>query len=292
MFPRWVTVAVIFFWVAMTAWLFYRDLRPRLLPGQPPPFTFDLADEAKDQFPTRWTVYQNGDDRGYARTQVLYREDSATFEMHGEFKLWLPGENPDGPKRMGFANVQVKNVYQVTREGDLREMRLTFKLQKMEEGVLAEAEITGRVENEYLTPTVTISIPPGFSKKLELEPVKVAQRASVLNPLQPLNRLPNLRKGQKWRIPLVDPLPEVWQVIGKLLPGILGKPSGIQFLDAEVLPETQVFRWEPHTTEVACLVIEYSGDDVSARTWVRESDGLVLCQEVTQHGVNLKLVRD
>ena len=45
--------------------------------------------------------------------------------------------------------------------------------------------------------------------------------------------------------------------------------------------------------EVACLVIEYRepGKDVSARTWVRKSDGLVLQQEANHLGFAMILQR-
>ena len=32
------------------------------------------------------------------------------------------------------------------------------------------------------------------------------------------------------------------------------------------------------------MIIEYNGDDVHGRTWVRISDGFVLKQEMTLHG--------
>jgi hypothetical protein len=43
---------------------------------------------------------------------------------------------------------------------------------------------------------------------------------------------------------------------------------------------------------VPCRIIEYSGDEASGRTWVRESDGLVLQQEITIDGKNLILERE
>ena len=40
-------LAILFFWVATTGWLFYKELWPHLRSGQPPPYTIDLADEAR-----------------------------------------------------------------------------------------------------------------------------------------------------------------------------------------------------------------------------------------------------
>ena len=61
------TLLIVAFWVATMSWLGYRDLRPILLPGQPPPYTIDLADEAQAHV-VRWQVYQHGRPKGYATT--------------------------------------------------------------------------------------------------------------------------------------------------------------------------------------------------------------------------------
>src|SRR3954451_24938461 len=60
--PRWLCVLIVASWLVLTGWLFYDELLPRLLPGQPPPVTIDLVEEAQTRrVPTLWTVYQ--DDR-------------------------------------------------------------------------------------------------------------------------------------------------------------------------------------------------------------------------------------
>ena len=66
--------------------------------------------------------------------------------------------------------------------------------------------------------------------------------------------------------------------------------TGVRRLQAEVLPETKLLRWKDR--EVPCLVIEYRGDDSTARTWVREDDGLVLRQEFSFWGDQIVMERD
>src|ERR1700687_1039638 len=73
--PRWVIVGIVAFWLVMTGWLFFRELWPRLQPGQPPPFRIDLADEAQNNIPIRWSIIKDGEDRGYARTWVNFRTE-------------------------------------------------------------------------------------------------------------------------------------------------------------------------------------------------------------------------
>src|SRR5207302_1863942 len=98
---------------------------------------------------------------------------------------------------------------------------------------------------------------------------------SVLNPLQPLNRLPGLRRGQRWEVPLVHPLADVAHKYLKDVIGTAPAPQ-LRVLQAEVLPETQWLEWGVNHTQVPCLVIEYHSDDMTGKTWVRASDGVVL----------------
>jgi len=82
--PRFLTLAIIAFWVAMTGWFLSRDLWPRLRPGDLPPFPVSLTDEgASTQASVRWEV-STGD--GLApiydvSTWVTYHETDDTFEL-------------------------------------------------------------------------------------------------------------------------------------------------------------------------------------------------------------------
>jgi hypothetical protein len=64
-------------------------------------------------------------------------------------------------------------------------------------------------------------------------------------------------------------------------------------LTAVVEEETDTLSWE--TKDVECLVIRYqesTGDrEMTARTWVRTTDGLVLQQEASLRGTTLLLKR-
>src|SRR5471030_1683909 len=89
--PRFLTLTILAFWLGMTGWLAYRDLWPRWRAGEPPPYSIDLADEARRQsVPVLWTVYRRlpgmvKDERiGRLHTWVVYRDEDDTFELHGE----------------------------------------------------------------------------------------------------------------------------------------------------------------------------------------------------------------
>jgi hypothetical protein len=281
------------FWVTMTGWLFYSDLWPRLQPGEPPPFTIDLADEASANVQkTYWTLFKDGVESGSVETWVVYHDEDDTFEIPGILKLRLiaaPGKEPD---------LRIESRYRVTREGELRELAADAHMPLL--GVAAHLD--GKVQDKWFTPHFQLT-GPGFEFKPDLKPVTVSHRGSVFNPRQPVNKLRGLRPGQRWRMPMVDPVTDTLTVAAaQAVPGI--KLPDLPVLQAEVLPNLQVLpRLElkpvertaapsPRRSGVPCLVIQYTSDEINARTWVRESDGLVLRQEVTQHGDTWILDRD
>jgi hypothetical protein len=301
--PRWLTFGVIVLWIGMTSWLFMREYWPQLLPGQPPPIRIELADEAQNNIPIRWSIFKDNEDRGYARTAINFREDKNhkrtrtanewEFELWGEFRLWNTKD------RWGQPDYIVKNEYRVTREGELREFRskvsINFKTKVPEQSKEIEVfELSGEVHDNFCYAHITVSKEVNewvrvfpFLKPLtaflerKIEPMAMPKRATLLNPLEPVHKLARVRKGQHWRIPIVDPMSVFMQGSAR-----------VQYLNAEVLPQTEWIKWDGHKDPVPCLVIKYQGDDISGYTWVQEEDGLVVGQEITQHGDTLRLMRD
>lgn len=276
--PRHLILIILAFWLATTGWLFYRDLWPRLLPDAPPPFTIELADEVSEQ-KIRWKLFENGEDRSsYAFSWVHYRPEDDTFDVSSEFKLFARGQ----VKGEGDPDQVVESTYRVTRDGQLRQVQAQVSVKSL--GV--QARITAQVDGPRLRPHLQL-VGPSIQVDQDLTPVAVSRRGSVLNPLQPLNRIQGLRPGQRWRVPLIDPLDEA-------LSAFTGRPAAPGFLDAEVLAEPEALTWGSfhHERTDACLVIVYRGEDHQARTWVRASDGLVVRQEATHHGATLALHRD
>ncbi len=57
--PRGIIAGIVIFWIGMSGWLFFREFWPQLQPGQPPPFRIDLADEAQNNIPIRWSIFKD-----------------------------------------------------------------------------------------------------------------------------------------------------------------------------------------------------------------------------------------
>jgi hypothetical protein len=286
---------IIAFWFATATYVAYRDLWPVLFVSGPPPVAIDLADEAAQSVPVRWSIHMTGQKRpGRLTTQMKYLETDDTFTFTNHY----------ADLRYESAGVVVVvpeliNVVRITRGGDLREQSVDGKLQvywgDLQIGE-ATARVAGRVAGGQLASRVEAAYTfSGLaSQKLErtLEPVPIP-RGQPLNPLQPVNRLTGLRPGRRWVVHESDPLKETIALLVKEQAGQFGITVPEEKrgpLIGEVLAGERMLDW--HDQQVACWVIEYRRDEPVARTWVRVSDGKVLKQEAFQKGETLMIIRN
>lgn len=306
--PRAITLAVLLFWLTTTGYFVYRQVRPLLVRGEPPPFAIDLLDEATDR-KNLWDVFRNDKRVGKAETWIQYRKDDDQFELFSRFDL----------SDVGFklpAEIKVRNVYRITRGAELREVQTKvwilpplagMKLDGDEpddSAAHAVGEVGGPVRDSRIEPTGSVTV-AGRRRALRFDSVPLTGRGSVLNPLHPVHRLRGLRPGREWSVPLFDPMvvlsgirfedegknDPIIALAGPLISRMLRDEGGAKFrsLHAQVLHDPEALGWG--TTEIACHVIEYRSGDMTARTWARQRDGLVLQQEVRFLGDRMTLKR-
>jgi hypothetical protein len=157
----------------------------------------------------------------------------------------------------------------------------------------ATAAVKGRVVNGQLEGQCTVR-----STLLDVDdslPPTPVPPGPVLSPLQPMNRLKNVRPGQRWVIREVNPLGDAMAV---LLTKLLKTHGGASFdfsrpkaeFVAEVQSEPVMLAWRGQ--DVACWIIDYRSDNATARTWVAVKDGKVLQQEATTFGETMRLERE
>jgi hypothetical protein len=277
----------------MTAgWWFWQEFAGTFWPGEPPPYSIELADEIRTHgAPIRWSVFR--DDKpiltppvidqkvGYSVNEISYEAKDESYTLNGKFEF--TGVLTGGPAQVR----KVLSMYHITPTGALRSLRVEVVVE-LRVAVLnstIRATVEGDVVERHLRPHWRIETPWAAPQNLETEPVEVSSRGSVLNPLHPVNRIRGLRPGQSWRMPLLDPLAD------SISARVMGTAPGARYLQAAVLAETQLLDW--NQAKVPCLVITYRGDDTNAATWVRRSDGMVLQQEVISHNAErLVLQRD
>src|SRR4051794_6728279 len=113
---RWLTVAIVAFWLSANGWLFWRDIWPDLRPNQPPPVTIDLVEEVQTRRPTfLWTVLRNQRKVFQGKTNMR-RLGPDAFELHAEFRTPLGYETATVP--LGKVK-RLQSSYRVNARGDL-----------------------------------------------------------------------------------------------------------------------------------------------------------------------------
>ena len=273
---RWLSLIIIAFWLAMGGLFFWRDLWPDWRPGEPPPYKADLVGEAPPRQghgpTTSWIVYHNGVEAFTAETWVTHQVEDDTFVMESQL-VQRPPFRGITPKWLPHVELRKGNgSYRVDREGNLVGIRAEFNLRtKMGDNLILKGltgakgftgdvvlALTGDVRDGKLFPHWHIDNSLGKEFDLQVEPIAVPHRGSVIMPLQPVNRLRGVRPGQTWRVPLLDPL------------AMVGLDGGVKYLDARVLPEIEPLTWKGE--QYPCLVIKYQGEDVMGRTWVAADD--------------------
>lgn len=284
--PRVIVFVVVVFWLAMTGVLVEREIVPRWRSGNAPSYTIELTDEVGSP-QVEWLVYQGSTKIGRGISHIRRLPDR-TFEMSQQFRF-------DALTISALiAEISVKrldSVYRVTREGSLLGVKLSGQAILSERGgagIEVSGDLDGEVVDGYFEPTLKARV---FGSPIEIPSAgkfALAEHGSILNPMHLMHRLPRLREGQRWNVPLLDPFRmfSMKELFGQRLPAF---PAGTKSLDAEVARDEM--EWDNDLVD--CLRVDYRepGKGVVARTWVRRQDGLVLAQEARQHGYEFVIHR-
>jgi hypothetical protein len=288
--PSRVAVAgIVAFWLATTGFVFYRDIWPRVFATGPPPVSIELADEARQNVPARWTLHRNGQKVGSLSTQMKYHDADDSFHFtyrYSQLELDQSGIVMKVPE----ATAEVS----MTRAGNLKSQTMTGKVEVRVAGLGAQGtiDVRGVVTNGILTGRCEVKSTLG-NLAGDLDPIPVKD-GLPLNPLQPVNRIKHVHGGLQWKVHESNPLQDaVANLFRKKLGDVglrLPEPKAKDSLVAKVESSPQNLRWKGE--DVACWVIEYRRAEPVARTWVRVSDGKVLRQEAFEKGENLSFERE
>jgi hypothetical protein len=270
---RWACVALLMFWAIATVGLIRRDVLPDLLIG-PPPDLRSVASADQSDRPTKWAIlvaddatYQSTRSVGQAVTKSIHEPDG---RLRLESKVWF--DSGGLLKGTPFASrddvrFDVENECLIDASGNLVSFRAVVRAGGVDEplltldGVFKDRAIEVRARSPL--PLLNLSKPRLFP----YEPKTLIQNA-----LGPIDRLPGLAVGQRWEERVVSPL--------------TGK---IDVVKAEVARRAEIY-WDKSMT-AAYEVVHKLPMGISARTWVRKSDGLVLRQEVPFPVVKLLIER-
>lgn len=260
---RLACVAILLFWAVAAVALFTRDLLPTLMVGAPPDLrSVALADEPER--PTRWTILAADDPRtsnlrhavGQVVTETV-RERDGYVRMSSE--AWFDAGKILHGTRLESVHAEeqvgVTGSCLIDGSGNLDRFRASVRLgDKLGPEVLT---LEGKLKQDRLEVSVHGPPPLGFLMRKHSFPYQ--PRGLVQSNLGPLDRMPGLQVGQRWRSQVVSPL-----------------TGQVQQCEVAVIGREHI-TWD--NNPVQTLVVSTSMGLTKARTWVRP-DGLVLRQEV------------
>jgi hypothetical protein len=317
--PRWLTLAIIAFWLVMIALFNVAEVWPRFSPASEPlMFPVDVIDEAgQAKELANFNVTKNGTLKYKAEVEWHYHPEDDTFES--ECQLTARWNDPEAPRDEGPVLLpqvhevsMVSSFYRLTRGGEMNsiDVHTDYQLVSGEGdrgGIKVQARVQGSPHAGQFVPHVKLSFPGlGEDHKIgpftprdferDADPVPVLPRGTVLNPLHPPRRFPDLASGQRWRLTVIDPLALLGLAApldrGALIQAGIDAGASASVLEARVLPGLDGVDWDAGKG-VPCRVIRCEGDGpVGPLTlWVRDKDGVVMRQDFRLWGDSWSFLR-
>ena len=268
---RSLNVAILLFWLSTMTWLMVVKVLPPLRTGDPPNYQSILASRATVP-PICWSILVNDRPLGWAASKTQQRQDGLVYMHSRVFFRELPIEE----LAPGWFGAVVRPLLTGRRPLDMEAIsRLDIdplgRLVGFESRVrIAEIKNALTMQGELEGSHLKVKVESGdFIYRTERY---LAPDTMIGDALSPQTRLPGLRLGQKWTMPVYSPF----------------RPprSPMEILEAKV-ERSEKIAWDNEMVDT--LVVFYRADSGSgpaashetrARLWVRR-DGMVLKQEMT-----------
>jgi hypothetical protein len=278
---RWFNFVVVLFWLATMSWLIVAKVIPPLVVGQPPTYRSIVA--AEGQTPkgqqSAWVLSWNDREVGWATTETKLGKQELT-ELLSRVHVGKLALDELMPLRLGSLFDAHGGVLSLDADSTVAIDPLG-KLDSFWSRVsLGEWLDLIRVQGSVVGNQMELTVRSGdFVYNTRNY---IAADALLGDVLSPQTRLPNLRIGQRWTVPIFSPF----------------RPPNtpMQVLQASVERE-EVLIWD--NRGVLTNVVQYRSDEGSGlsfskepqgRVWVRR-DGLVLQQELQVMSSWLRFVR-
>lgn len=303
MYSRWFNVAVFGFWLLTMSWLVRAKILPSLIVGEPPTYRKILASDESPETPITWSIWLNDAPLGWAEAHNHVLDNGVT-EMRSRVRLT---RLPLAEIMPGWMNSVLKML---SGSGDWQELQLAVDAQSSLEidplgrpiGIYSRVLLgdeealpeTSRIDGQLVPGAVQITLQGTFEgSQLKLK-VRTGQmvyntvaylppNALMGDALAPQARLPDLKVGQSWTMPVYSPLRPPTSPV-ELLQATVERREPILWQDHVVSTYLVVFRNDPGA--------ELSNNQTArAKAWVR-SDGTVLKQEINLLSARLTFERN
>ncbi len=281
MYSRWVNWAIVLLWLAAMGWLLKCKVLPTFEVGDPPDQQ-EIVDLLPSEPPVGWTLAMNGRNVGWALTTISRQpEGMIKVGSHVHFDEvplsqltpgWLQTllQSVDQPSMKQA--MDARSVLYLNSRGRLTRFESTVGMDVADDFISLTGEVVGS--------QVLLAVRAGeFVYRSE---AYLPNGALMGDALQPQTRLPGLRQGQTWTVPVYSPL----------------RPpnSPMEILHAEVEDE-DILPWNGRMERVWLVVYKtdpgaslLNRQEARGKLWVsREGD--VLRQEVGILGSKLSFTR-
>ncbi len=281
MYSRWFNLVVVLLWLTTMGWLVQTKVLPPLLVGEPPSYQ-TILDPRHPQPPVGWRLDMNDRPVGWALTTIDFQPDGIMeIGSHVHFDelpldemtpVWLRSLLRWMDEPLLRQTMDARSALLLDPLGRLTRFESTVDIGPAKDLISLTGEVVGS--------QVLLSVRSG--EFLYRSEAPLPSEALVGDALQPQARLPGLRQGQSWTVPVYSPL----------------RPPNrpLEMLYAEVEGD-DLLAWEGGMERVWLVV--YRSDPAASpagrretrgRLWVRR-DGTVLKQEVSLFGSRLTFSR-
>lgn len=302
MYSRWSNVAVVVFWLITMGWLVEEKILPSLSVGEPPTYRTILSEEPAQHEPVSWNVFLNG--RFLGRAELSRRTlDQGVAELRSQVRLEglplaeiAPGWMNSLMRLASGSREWSQLVLTVESDSRLEIDPLGRPIGFYSKTWLGESDswpAPGLRDGPTPPGVVQISLQgtvDGQQLKLKVRSGHFIYNTSAYLPadalmsdaFSPQARLPNLKVGQSWTVPLYSPLHPPTAPI-EILRATVVRREPISW-GGQVVPTYLVdFRSNPGGG--------MTGNQASrAKAWVG-ADGMVLKQEITLMSARLTFER-
>jgi hypothetical protein len=263
-------VTVVLFWLATMGWLVTAKVLPPLRVGDPPSYSSISAESEKD-LPAWWAIRMGDRTVGWAANWYVRRPEGIS-EFYSRVYLaelpldeiapgWLTTVLKPVFSNLDLMDIDKQSWLVIDPLGRLSDFESRIRLA----GVPDAIRLQGTVEGSKLK----LLVRSGDVAATLYQPL--AANSLMNDELSPQSRMPNLRVGQTWTVPLYTPFQSPHNPMD-MLQATVETEEGIRWDGKRVPVRLVVYRGDPGSGR--------GSNEVRGRMWVNEA-GLVLRQEVT-----------
>jgi hypothetical protein len=288
MYSRWFSVAVVVFWITTMGWLVQHKILPPLVVGDPPTYRAIIADRQAVEQPAGWLIYLDNQPLGWTTSHPSLLDNGVT-DFHSRAHLTrLPLEEltPVWMKSLLRMFDKQRNLgdlaMNVDVEGNLEVDPLGRPIGFNSTALFGDDQGRRDLHGDLLPGQVDLRFKISIQGTMEGSQLKLKVRSgefvyntsTYLSPdalmsdaLTPQARLPNLKVGQSWTVPVYSPLRPPNSPL-EILHAKVERRDPIVWQDSVVPAHLIVFRSDPGSELT-------NNREARAKAWV-DLDGKVL----------------